>query len=580
MLSFRNIIIPFLLSLLGIPKILFAQGLINQNATIIQKGGNIVTKQNLMNNGKLLLNNGTIVFSGTQQYINGQRPIAFKRLWVKSGSTTNINNNGNTIQSILLSDGNIYPNNKLTLLSNSNETALIDGNGIGEVIGNLTVQSYFANSYGYKFLGSPFQNATVNDYAPYVNLSASFPSVYQYAENQLTNGWVNFMNTSNALAPMKAYAFQLGDNTTPLTISLSGQVNNGTLQLNLNNNNQPYTKGFHLISNPYPSPINWDATTGWVKTNIDNAIYFFDTDGNNIYTGVYNSYINGISSNGLANNIIPAMQGFFVHVSDGNYPVLGNLQISNGARLNSIDKDYRRINDVNNVSFIRINASINNHLLKDNLVIYFNQNAQQQFDKSIDAIKLMNTSSKVPNIYTFKNSTQKLSIHASSLESDFVKIPIGIDISSTGMVHFENSIQGNEFKSRYTYLYDEMLKQYYNLQDSVGVQLSLSEGIINNRFYIILSKSPIVQSSYIYDDGTKDNFVIKINGQQIQLKLLIPNNEQAQIVISNIAGQIIFIKEYTYSGNYVINLPLSTGVYFISKKTSKSNSTKKIFIGQ
>ena len=45
------------------------------------------------------------------------------------------------------------------------------------------------------------------------------------------------------------------------------------------------------------------------------------------------TYVNGISSDGTASNIIPSMQGFLVHVSDGAYPVTGTLGVNNNVRI-------------------------------------------------------------------------------------------------------------------------------------------------------------------------------------------------------------------------------------------------------
>jgi hypothetical protein len=86
------------------------------------------------------------------------------------------------------------------------------------------------------------------------------------------------------------------------------------------------------VGNPYPSPIDWNAVGGWTKTNVDNAIYFFSNGTVSQYTGTYSSYVNGVSSNGVAGNIIAAMQGFFIHVSNGTFPVSGLLAVNNTAR--------------------------------------------------------------------------------------------------------------------------------------------------------------------------------------------------------------------------------------------------------
>ena len=51
----------------------------------------------------------------------------------------------------------------LTLLSTASQTALIDGAGSGSVDGNVSMQRYIASGFGYKYISSPFQAATVNE---------------------------------------------------------------------------------------------------------------------------------------------------------------------------------------------------------------------------------------------------------------------------------------------------------------------------------------------------------------------------------------------------------------------------------
>ena len=121
--------------------------------------------------------------------------------------------------------------------------------------------------------------------------------------------------TTNVLVPWHGYAVNFGSNAAPNTVDVTGVVNNGTLTVTLYNHNNTYTKGFNLIGNPYPSPIDWDAAAGWTKTNIDNALYYFKASTTDQYGGTYSTYINGISATGGTTNIIPSMQGFFVHVS-------------------------------------------------------------------------------------------------------------------------------------------------------------------------------------------------------------------------------------------------------------------------
>ena len=135
---------------------------------------------------------------------------------------------------------------------------------------------------------------------------------------------------------MQGYSANFGSLSVADTVTLNGIVNNGPLSVTLYNHNNTYTKGYNLVGNPYPSPINWDAGAGWTKTNIDNALYYFQASTTDQYGGTYSTYINGVSSDGKATAVIPSMQGFFIHVTDGSYPVTGTLSMNNSVRITDL----------------------------------------------------------------------------------------------------------------------------------------------------------------------------------------------------------------------------------------------------
>ena len=157
-----------------------------------------------------------------------------------------------------------------------------------------------------------------------------------------------------------------------------------------------------MSGNPYPSPIDWDAASGWTKTNIDNALYYFRASTTDEYGGTYSTYINGISSDGLATAIIPSMQGFFIHVSDGSYPVTGTLGLNNSVRVTDLTHPFVKSEEKSSIPLIRLGATFADDTAStDPMVIYFDEKAQTGFDTYLDARKLMNTDYNVPNLYAF-----------------------------------------------------------------------------------------------------------------------------------------------------------------------------------
>jgi hypothetical protein len=469
-------------------------------------------------------------------------------------------------------------NNNFTLLANASQTAFVDGNGLGNILGNLTMQGYLSNGFGYKYLGSPFQAATVNEMSGEVNLTASFPSVYRHDENQASNGWISYTTASNALVPMRGYAFQMGNSITAKNIDMNGIVNNGNLSLSLSNHNLTYTKGFNLVSNPYPSPINWDATNGWTKTNIDNAIYFFDAGTTDQYGGTYSSYINKVSSDGKANNIIPPMQGFFLHVSSGSFPVSGLLSISNPTRITELPQTYWHLNGLDLIPLLRLRAKINGNKESDPTVIYFKQTSSDKFDSQLDALKIMNTDASIPSIYTISTEQQNLSINAIPETDSCSHIPLGVQMLQDGALSFFISDITPIPNNLYAYLFDESTRKYLDLKQNSIYTFTLPAGIYEKRFSLVFSRN-VFNSVQPSAELSQSIFQVFGTGRNLQLILNLPVGEKANINFINMAGQVLITKSYTQSGSYPISLLLPVGIYQVACYTSNGITTKQILIG-
>ena len=294
------------------------------------------------------------------------------------------------------------------------------------------MQRYLPSGFGYKYFSSPFQSATVSEFSDDMTLG-SF-TFYKYDESRTSSGWVSYSNPANILNPLEGYAVNFGSNLSAKTVDVTGVVNNGNLSVTLYNHNNTYTQGFNLVGNPYPSPIDWNAASGWTKTNIDNGLYYFKASTTDQYGGTYSTYINGISSDGIVNNIIPSMQGFFVHVSNGAFPVTGTLGLTNSVRVTDLTHPFASKKGVITIPLLRLNAVFSDDSASaDPAVIYFDEKAASDFDGQLDALKLMNTDLKFPNLYFVTPSGRKLSIRALPLlAGDTCKVPLGLKLNRTG----------------------------------------------------------------------------------------------------------------------------------------------------
>jgi len=560
-----------------------AQGLIiPSGGYMIANNGNIVVTANWVNNGSFTSNGGTLIFAGAVQTLGGTSSTQFTNLTIAAGSNTKIISSGQMVNGIVLSNDTLNANGNLTLLSTAAQTALVSGSGSGEVIGNLTMQRYLPSGFGYKYFSSPFTSDMVNDFSSEINLATSFPDVYSFNENLSSAGWVNYTNPSGLLAPLAGYAVNFGSSSAPLTVSLTGVVNNHTISSpTLYNHNQTYTLGFNLVGNPYPSPIDWNAAGGWTKTNVDNAIYFFSNGTVSQYTGTYSSYVNGVSSNGVASNIIAAMQGFFIHVSNGTFPVAGLLAVNNTARnlnLTTMFFDYTVPQAPS--PFIRLSAGFYDLGPDgDPAAFYFKAGADGAFDKQLDALKLMNTHPGIPNLYAIATDTARLSIYALPDTFDSVEtVPLGLITAQDGYISFKATDIENMPAGLYVYLSDTKTGIRQDLQNAPPYRLYLASGEYKNRFFLNFSTKEPAQGG---SSGTLSNgsFNAYSAGGTLFVNGGLNPGETGEVRVINLLGQVVLRTEISGNNNQQLNSNFAPGIYLVNFSAPEGIQTKKVLIG-
>ncbi|SDS40650.1 T9SS type A sorting domain-containing protein [Christiangramia echinicola] len=559
---------------------------ISNNATLTILSNTLQIGGVILNNGSFDSTTGTIELVGSNSidipantFLNNQ----IQNLTVNNIAGVTLLGPTSVTGTVFLNNGNLISNGNLTLQSDALQTALIDGSGSGEVIGTVHMQRYLDNSFGYKYFSSPFSNTMVDDFSGYVDLNSSFPHFYSYnenredAENNDVSGWEPYTTVTNPINTLEGYALNFGGSTNPETIEISGNVNNGSYNRTLQNNNGLYTKGYSLAGNPYPSPIDWDATAGWTRNNIDDAIYFYSASTDDQYTGTYTSYVNGLSSSGSSSaSIIPSMQGFFVKVSEGF--TSGTLGVTNEVRINNFSQNFYRNQDgeidKNNKSLIRLKAGYDDYELKDAMVIYFSPYAKLKFEKDKDAFKIMNTNVQVPNIYSLDPFQKKLSVigipHPDG--SEIERIPLGINVEKEGWLIIELSeienISGNLL------LIDKDKRIVHDLKDNNEFRVYLKKGIYESRFELVFSENFINNEELIF----KDPIMVWNENNLVQVKLTLDPHQEGLIRAISVTGQTLEQRQVKGSETLQLEGIKSSGLYFIVLTTAQGKHTKKVLI--
>jgi len=238
-----------------------------------------------------------------------------------------------------------------------------------------TVQRYISGvAEAWHFLSSPVSNQIIGGSWLPSGTYGNGTGYDLYLWNEPNSCWIYKLDITSAINWNTVHPgsdFVLGRGylysvqaTNPVK-EFAGNLNNGTINLGLTFASDTVNlKGFNLIGNPYPSSIDWEAASGWTRSNLVSSgggydMWIWNPSANNY--GVYNSFT-GMGTNSVTRYIAP-MQGYFVRANG-----TGNLSLDNTVRVHDGAGDWK-------------NATINSGMLS--LVV------QSEADKSFDESRLL-----------------------------------------------------------------------------------------------------------------------------------------------------------------------------------------------
>jgi hypothetical protein len=430
------------------------------------------------------------------------------------------------------------------------------------VEGNTVVQQYITGGTSrdpdnavYHYVSSPVHGVKAGDVFP--------GTAYVRSYNELTQLWEN-LTASDSLAVMNGYSVWLGEGDT--LVSFPGPLNAGSLSIDgltytppgIPQYNPDYA-GYHLIGNPYPSYINWDHPET-VKTNIDDAVYFWNPD-----LQGYSSYIDGIGNNPeTTDSIIPPMQGFFVRVSQTG--ITGSLSMKNDIRLHS-DHGYYK-NDDSNVLRLTMMDNIN----RDQTTIRFKPFSTSYFDSGFDAFKLFGNTG-VPQIWSRGDDDAMMSINTLPSIEDNGLVPVGCKCDFSGMYAIQ--VEGVESFD------PEISIALEDLRENVTIDCRLQStyefdyqtGEPENRFMVQFLPASVIEE-------TADHPIqIYYAGGYLHFITLFPQPIR-EVTVSDPVGKIILMRSSVNSGSLPLPAVMIPGVYIIRVVADRSVYTQKIVVDQ
>jgi len=481
-------------------------------------------------------------------------------LTINTGGTLTVNAGKQlTVRSALTNNG------ILQLLSNVNGTATILTQGSITGNGTYKVQQYLNTNRNW-YLTSPIANATA-------------PSGYTYFKYDEPG------NNSGFVTPATAYweSIAIGATLNPLvgfitqpssgssTIEFSGTtLNNGDKSATLTRTAGKNKEGFHLIGNPYPSYVNWEAAT---KTNLEPTIWYRTK--NNAGNYVYDTF-NGVGTNnnqnGAVTGYIPPMQSFWVRVSATK--TSGSLKFTNAMRIQESGTNRLKApSNVRNENKI-LRLQISNTTNSDETLVVFNENASNSFDV-YDAQKMTNGNSAIPEIFTMADN-EELTINGMNSASVDTEITLGFRTGETNNFSIKASEISNFDDNTHIILRDELLNNETDLSMGEAYNFSSGATTTTNRFSLIFRTSSITtnlnnnstNNSVIAYKNLNGNIIVKVNDKII-------NNGTIQLYNSTgqkLASYIISTQTTVIDHNF------KPGIYFINITTNGKTTTQKLII--
>lgn len=490
---------------------------------------------------------GQIPFLASEIYPDIQDESACKNLIIDPGAETIISAGGRLTVSGWIRNEGRFEIQADTLSSGS----LLDQGIIG---GGQFVSSFELQPGYWHVVATPVTGA----------IAGAFDGIWLYEWEEASAEWIQITNPDDSLENFRGYMALNAATPAVIVLPEGNGINTGPVQMELTNSGagNGHTRGFHLLGNPYPSAINWNATDGWMRENIDPAIYVF-----NGRTGNYGTYLfndPGSSTLGI-DSIIAANQGFFVHVNSGSPE--GVIGINNNARLH----DLRPIPEspaLSSTPYLKLRVHRDENHYKDEAVVRFRPGASPLFDAQWDAYDVPGSDNAL-QIFTRCPDTLRLAVNTFPELTVNRAVAMGFIPGEEGEFNLE-VVAMEEFGTDTIVLLEDLIyEQVYNLQSGLSLNLPSSHADDIDRFMLHFRVEPVgILEQY-------PTVAVHSSGDAIMLEGL-DSGFAGQAEVFDMTGRLILRQEIV-GAQPEIRFPELNQVLLLRISGNKMSISRKIF---
>jgi len=347
--------------------------------------------------------------------------------------------------------------------------------------------------------------------------------------------------------------------------------------------------GFNLVSNPYNEAIDWEAPTGWTKTNINDAIYIWDGTANS-GNGAYKQRVGGV---GDQINVIVPLQGFFVQASDTGavLTVREEAKTTGGSLLKAPGTDQLAV----------LNMNITTQGFEDKAYFVF-RNEAKIYKDNLDAVQLKSLSEKRVQLFSLSADGKALAINSLPNNLDGVtEIPIHLESTESGEYILDwnlNNLPANwEFSLtdhetgittdlKTTGSYSFQLTENSKAEEKSKNKLLIAKSNMPARFTLQIAAGTAVSTESV--TGIPTDFSLNQNypnpfNPSTNIDFGLPQTSDVRIIVYNLLGQQVMtlVDENLQAGFHTVRFDasaLSSGIYLYQIQTESFRQTKKMIL--
>ena len=437
------------------------------------------------------VNGGTLTFMGsTGQNLSGI--VNADHLVLNNTSGLTISNAATSVyarQSVDLLAGTLTTNSNLTLLSNASGTAYLnDFTGTGTASGTIHVQRYNPlGATGYRQLGTPVAMPSISGVAGFtvsgvpgfvIPLSSCNPNYV--ASNSPYGSWVQLVEnaspqyncaqslfqvlTSGGMTNGRGYYMDAAGGS---TFTFTGTPNTGTISFGLTHANPTISHGWNMVSNPYPSPLQWEMVN--VPSGVDAIGKIWVTSG--AYTGTWQD----LDPSAAGIQAVAIGQAFQVRVTTpGTTPP---FLVDNSDRTISPPTHLFAGNDP-----MTLNIEILGNGFADLTKVRFMDGATASLDAMYDSPKMLGNANQ-PMIYSIWDGKDYSTNSYGELNQVYA-LPLGIKVAANGQYTFSFSNVDQFPASALIYLEDVQTGTVQDVRANDTYVFTQTAGTITDRFIL------------------------------------------------------------------------------------------------